>query len=129
MTPEAAKGYDGRVSQDPHDLADLRARLVARREALQTISDSTSDSRKPVELDQASVGRLSRIDALQVQAMAQASERMRAQEAARIGAALKRMDDGDYGYCTGCGDAIAPKRLAIDPAVPTCIRCASGAER
>lgn len=128
MTTEAPSGYDGRVSHDPHDLDGLRSRLVARREALRTISDSTSDSRKPVELDQTTVGRLSRMDAMQVQAMAQASERRREQEAARIDAALKRIDDGEFGYCANCGDAIAPKRLAIDPTVPTCVRCASGAD-
>lgn len=117
------------MTHDPHDLIDLRSRLIARLEALRSSSETTSDSRKPVELDQTTVGRLSRMDAMQVQAMAQASERMREQEAARIKAALKRIDDGEFGYCASCGDAIAPKRLAIDPTVPVCIRCASGTDR
>ena len=91
--------------------------------------DSTADSRKPVELDQASVGRLSRMDAMQMQAMARASERLRNQEIERIKATLKRIDDGEFGYCVVCGEAIAPERLAIDPTIPTSIGCATGSER
>ncbi|MFD0387878.1 TraR/DksA C4-type zinc finger protein [Tistrella bauzanensis] len=89
-------------------------------------TDSTAASRKPVELDQASVGRLSRIDAMQMQAMAMAAERLRGHEIERIKAALKRIDDGDFGACVTCGEDIAPKRLSVDPTISTCIRCASG---
>jgi DnaK suppressor protein len=111
------------------DLDRLRRELADRLAALRRSTESTADDRKPVELDQTAVGRLSRMDALQMQAMAQATERRRAQEAARIEAALKRIGDGDYGWCVNCGEAIAPKRLAADPTVPTCIRCASGETR
>jgi DnaK suppressor protein len=107
----------------------LRASLVARLEALRTASETTAETRRPVELDQTSVGRLSRMDAMQVQAMALAAERKRHEEARRVEAAIRRIDDGEYGYCASCGDEIAAKRLAVDPTVPTCIRCASGAER
>lgn len=111
------------------DLDVLRQALNRRLEELRQSIDSTADSRKPVELDQASVGRLSRLDAMQMQAMAQAAERMRGQEIERIKAALRRMDDGDFGYCITCGEEIAPERLAIDPTIATCIRCASGSDR
>jgi DnaK suppressor protein len=111
------------------ELEALRQALNRRLDDLRQSIDSTADSRKPVELDQASVGRLSRMDAMQMQAMAQAAERMRGQEIERVKAALKRIDDGDFGYCITCGEEIAPKRLAIDPTIPTCIRCASGADR
>lgn len=57
------------------------------------------------------MGRLSRMDALQVQAMAQAVERRRGQELGRIKATLGRIDDGEFGYCVTCGEQIAPKRL------------------
>ncbi|MFN4282375.1 MAG: TraR/DksA family transcriptional regulator [Alphaproteobacteria bacterium] len=111
------------------DLVALRQALKQRLDDLRQSIDSTADSRKPVELDQASVGRLSRMDAVQMQAMAQAAERMRGREIERIKATLKRIDDGDFGYCIACGEEIAPKQLAIDPTIPTCIRCASGADR
>ncbi|MBW0145467.1 TraR/DksA family transcriptional regulator [Sphingomicrobium clamense] len=81
--------------------------------------------RATVELDQESVGRLSRMDALQVQAMAEAQARRRSAARNRIRAALKRLDDGDFGYCIECGDDIAAKRLEHDPSVTHCIKCAS----
>jgi DnaK suppressor protein len=100
------------------------------RETLQTLAAQisaadaeTSKDRAPVELDQQTVGRLSRMDALQVQAMAQETSRRRGNELRRITAALARMDDG---YCIECGEEIAARRLALDPATPYCIDCASG---
>lgn len=111
------------------DLAALRAELVARLEGLRAASATTADNRRPVELDQTSVGRVSRMDAMQVQAMAVASERRRRDEARRVEAAIKRMDEGEYGYCIACGEEIAGKRLAVDPTVATCIACAGGARR
>ena len=108
------------------ELATLREELVAKRAALRSSSETSSDDRKPVTLDQQSVGRLSRMDAMQMQAMAQASEQLRRQEATRIEAAIQRIDDGEYGYCVTCGDEISQKRLKVDPTVPTCINCAKG---
>jgi len=75
-------------------------------------------------LDQQSVGRLSRLDSMQVQAMAKAADARRAQEIRRIDAALGRVQSGDYGYCVACGEAIAPGRLDADPAAPRCADCA-----
>ncbi|MBO6783564.1 MAG: TraR/DksA family transcriptional regulator [Alphaproteobacteria bacterium] len=64
------------------------------------------------------------MDALQVQAMAQAEEGRRQHRLRLIEAALRRIDEGDYGYCVACGDDIPPKRLVFDPAVPRCVDCA-----
>ncbi len=108
------------------DLSELRAQLVARMQSLRDSSDATASERRPVELDQSSVGRLTRMDAIQIQAMALASERLRHQEARRIEAAIRRIDAGEYGYCVSCGDKIAAKRLAVDPTIPICIGCATG---
>jgi DnaK suppressor protein len=106
-------------------LRELRAILVQRLESVQAASDAAAESRRPVELDQTSVGRLSRMDALQMQAMAHAAEGLRFREAERIKATIARIDAGEYGYCVVCGEEIAPKRLAVDPTIATCIRCAS----
>ena len=80
------------------DLDGIRRTLEAELESLRTMSDAASDQRAPVELDQQSVGRLSRMDAMQVQAMAQAVDGRRRARALQIAAALKRLDAGDYGY-------------------------------
>lgn len=85
---------------------------------------SAREASKTVELDQSTVGRLSRMDALQSQAMSKETHRRREQQAKRIRAALIKIEEGDYGYCDNCGESINPKRLAIDPATPFCISCA-----
>ena len=105
---------------------DPRTRLNDRLTALDNEDAAGQDAQSTVELDQQAVGRLSRMDALQNQAMAQAQARMRNAERQRIHAALKRMDDGDYGYCTDCGDDIEPKRLDADPTIPRCLDCTRG---
>ena len=70
---------------------------------------------------------ISAMDAMQQQAMAQSNERQRSAELARIDAALKRVETGDYGYCLACGDEIVEKRLAFDASVAFCIACANKA--
>ena len=74
-------------------------------------------------LEQQSVGRLSRQDALQQQAMAKAQEQRRGAEIRRIDAALKRLEEGDFGYCDECGEEIAARRLDIDPTTLRCVDC------
>jgi DnaK suppressor protein len=104
----------------------IRNRLVEMRDELNALSDATRDERDPVVVDQQSVGRLARMDALQSQAMQIETERRRQLALARIEAALARLDQGEFGYCIVCGEAIEDRRLANDPTVPTCIRCAGG---
>ena len=84
------------------------------------------DGQATVELDQQAIGRLSRMDALQNQAMAKAGHARRQAQRRRLIAALARMDEDEYGYCEDCGDAIAEGRLALDPAATRCISCANG---
>lgn len=105
-------------------LAQYRERLEILIEELENLDGMTKESRKPVELDQTTQGRLSRMDALQVQAMQEATADRRRSEKMRAVAALERMDAGDYGYCVSCGEDIPKKRLDHDPAVPTCVDCA-----
>jgi len=105
-----------------------RAALLARRAELIEEDRISAEGREPVTLQQDSVGRLSRMDAIQQQAMAQAQERRRAQERVRISSALNRLDEGEWGYCVRCGEEIASARLKHDPSVATCVGCASGRE-
>jgi DnaK suppressor protein len=106
------------------DLDAARKALLARRQELTALSEMSADSREAVALDQQSVGRLSRMDAMQAQAMAKANERQRRVELSRIDSALRRIDEDEYGYCQKCGEEIAEKRLAVDPAASFCVDCA-----
>jgi len=98
--------------------------LAARRAELTAVDAESAGARATVELDQTRVGRLSRMDALQGQAMAQAQQRRRQVEIARIDAAIDRIHAGEYGWCLKCGEAIARARLESDPAAPLCVGCA-----
>ena len=109
------------------NLKAIRHTLKEEQGTLAEASASTSKDRAPVELDQQSVGRLSRMDAIQVQAMALATESRRQDRLKIIQAALQRLEDGEYGYCLGCDKDIPAKRLAIDPAVTRCVHCAGRA--
>ncbi|MGE4610468.1 MAG: TraR/DksA C4-type zinc finger protein [Paracoccaceae bacterium] len=80
-------------------------------------------AQKTVELDQQSVGRLSRMDALQSQAMAQAQQRRRDVLKGSLQAALQRLKEGEFGYCMECGDEIEDARLLANPAVLKCVAC------
>lgn len=106
------------------DEQSIRRALADRRDELAALSGLSAESRKPVALDQQSVGRLSRMDAMQMQAMAEATERQRAIELTRVEAALARLEAGDFGCCARCDEPIGEKRLQLDPATPFCIDCA-----
>ena len=110
----------------PHQLQSFRSQLIQRRSELETASDKTRNQRSAsaVHLDPSSVGRLSRMDAIQVQAMAQALEVKRAEELLRISAALQRIENDEFGICLICYDDIALPRLQLDPSYARCVDCA-----
>ena len=107
----------------------LRVRLLELRAELESAVETGKDSAAVVELDQSKVGRLSRMDAMQAQAMAQAAAHRREQALLDIAAALRRIDDDEYGLCAECDGPIAAKRLEFDPTARLCISCASIAEQ
>ena len=100
-----------------------RQRLLAMRLELQQIDEDSAEARGTVTLDQQSVGRLSRMDAMQGQQMALETERRRKRQLLEIEAALRRIDADEYGECLECGEEIASGRLDINPAVTRCIGC------
>tara|TARA_Y100000588_G_C13820114_1_gene739037 strand:+ start:102 stop:437 length:336 start_codon:yes stop_codon:yes gene_type:complete len=99
--------------------------LKERKRELKLLVDTTRDQSRPVELDQTKVGRLSRMDAMQHQAMAKETERRRKFDLKRIEAAITRLNNDDFGFCTGCDEPIPLKRLEFDPACLTCVSCAN----
>ncbi len=106
----------------------MREKLLSLKQELISITASSEESSAVVELDQSKVGRLSRMDAMQAQAMAQAASLRREATLRKIDAALKRLDGGGFGICRSCDEAINPKRMAFDPTSTQCIDCAGLAE-
>lgn len=108
------------------ELARFRALIADRLAQIAEGDDLGQGGQAVVELDQQAVGRLSRMDALQMQAMARAQQARRDAEARRLRAALKRIDEDEFGWCEDCGEDIARRRLELDPAATRCVSCASG---
>ncbi|RLA06296.1 MAG: TraR/DksA family transcriptional regulator [Gammaproteobacteria bacterium] len=101
----------------------FRQQLLEMKADLQAQVRLDQQAQKPVELDQARVGRLSRMDALQGQQMLQEVARRRQAKLQGIDGALRRTESGDFGECFVCGNPIDPRRLAVDPTSTRCIGC------
>jgi DnaK suppressor protein len=110
-------------------MTDFEALIRQRIAELEDLAESSRAATATVELDQTRQGRLSRMDALQGQAMAKDAERRRSEQLRRLKTALGRLERGEFGECLECGESIAEARLRADPATTTCLECASAAER
>jgi len=109
-------------------IVQLRATLIARQQELLELLHDADANTKPVILDQQSVGRVSRIDAIQQQQMAIANQQQTSDMLTGIEHALRRIDDASYGECLECGEPIAYARLQVQPAASLCIDCQSARE-
>lgn len=108
---------------DPGKIEELRAEITAELERLERSMRATDRGLRPVELDQTAVGRLSRMDELQNQAM---SKNLREREDMKLGGllgALRRIEEGTFGRCSECDAAIPVDRLEIFPEASTCVDC------
>ena len=106
----------------------LRQLLIQQQGELERLLDSAHTDTQPVALDQQSVGRVSRIDAIQQQQMALASQQQAGIQLRQIEQALQRIASGDYGECLECGEPVAFARLQAQPFADLCIACQSASE-
>lgn len=81
-----------------------------------------------VELEQNKVGRLSRMDALQQQAMQKASRTLIKKRLTQVEQAFGALSAGEYDYCQECGEDIPEQRLAARPETLSCVRCQEKSE-
>ena len=119
-----APGYDEGMT----DIQSRTRQLQALRDELRAAQETGEEAEQTVELDQTRMGRLSRMDALQAQAMSKETGRRRREQLRQVLAALRRIEEGDYGDCEDCGEAISAGRLDANPAARRCIDCASRSE-
>ena len=106
------------------DIEEIRQKLVASKSQLEELTESAKQSSEPVALDQARVGRISRMDAIQTQQISVATAKRRQQQLSKIEGALRRIESGEYGFCFVCGNEIDIRRLKIDPSNTRCVGCA-----
>ena len=105
------------------DLTKFKTNLLDLKREILELEIASSGLKKPVALDQSSVGRVTRIDAIQQQQMAVESSRRRTDAMRKIEAALLRIQSDEFGICVKCGDDIATARLDIDPTLVKCVNC------
>ena len=79
---------------------------------------------KPVAPDD-SIGRLTRMDAIQNKSIAEAALREARDKLNKLKYALSNFDDPAFGKCAKCGAQIPIGRILIRPESPYCVRCAS----
>lgn len=111
------------------ELAEFREHINDLIKNLESLEETTQDAAQIVELDQSTMGRLSRMDALQGQAMAKATVQRRQLELVQLRKAMKRIDEGSFGECVECLELIDPRRVTHNPAVALCINCAAAFEK
>jgi len=111
-----------------NDLQGFKAQLLKLKAELQIAGETGQQAEEIVELDQTRVGRLSRMDAMQAQAMSMETGRRRRQLLVEIDAALERIREGDYGDCLECDEPIHRGRLEASPSATLCISCAEAQE-
>ena len=110
------------------ELINLKDILLTLKSSLDEALQQAEASTQPVELDQQAFGRVSRVDALQQQAMAKAGEVQNKTRLREVLKALSRCDSGDYGYCLDCDESIDYRRLKVRPETLYCLACQSQRE-
>lgn len=108
----------------PAQLSELKEELERQFEKLERSMRVTAEAAAPVELDQTTVGRLSRMDSLQSQGLSRSLQEREEMKLVLLREALGRLERGSYGLCVTCGGEIPFERLYVFPEAPGCTSCA-----
>ncbi len=128
--PSAFYQYNVAMAEELSDaqVDELARALEALRDELSATLADTAEGTKPVDLDEP-IGRLSRMDAMQQQKMAEASRRNVKLRLTQVTQALSAVAAGEYGMCRRCEEPIGYRRLAARPESPFCVDCQGASER
>lgn len=107
---------------EDQELEQFRERLEASKHAIKALLSQTEADSRPVDLD-LPTGRLTRIDAIQMQGMAQMNRHQLDIRRQQVDVALLALDAGNYGLCRSCKQPIGWERLEVLPETPFCIAC------
>lgn len=107
----------------PDQRAEIRALLESELAKLLRSIGISEEATRTVELDQTAVGRLSRMDSLQSQAMAKGLAEREQVRLVHLRRALERIDTDAFGVCEECDTEIEFGRLLVFPETPTCPAC------
>jgi DnaK suppressor protein len=107
---------------DEIEKTELVDRIKKRKLEIESNLASLDESAKPVDLN-APIGRLSRMDAMQQQQMSLHAKKQAQLSLLQVEEAVKRLENGTYGFCLKCEGEIPTKRLIAKPEAPFCTRC------
>ena len=105
---------------------ELEIRLGEEIEGLEKEIAAGEEGAAPPESLDGTIGRLSRQDSLMQQELAKDAQRRRMGRLKLLKEAQRRMDDGTFGICLGCGGEVEDARLIETPEAPMCASCAAG---
>jgi DnaK suppressor protein len=106
----------------------FRPKIEARICELEKAMESTKEDREAISPD-VSIGRLSRLDSMQMQQMALGMNSRMLEEVKQLKEALKRIDNGRYGTCELCRKDIPMERLEFQLDATICVECFRRASR
>lgn len=109
-------------------LTDFRQLLGELRDQIDALLQQTEADSRPVDLN-LPIGRLTRIDAIQMQAMAQMNRHQLEVRRQQVAAALDACEAGTFGSCRHCGGPISVYRLEALPETPFCVDCQESFEQ
>jgi DnaK suppressor protein len=115
-------------TRDAATLERFRQRLETRPREVRTTIERSADQTTAVKPDPA-IGRLTRVDGVQAGYVSDALRSQMRAELARVEQALRSIDEGTFGMCRSCGEALSDARLEAKPDATLCIRCAEKRER
>lgn len=111
----------------PARLRELHRDLLELQDEIDRILALTREGARPVDLEEP-IGRLTRMDAIQLQSLARASRSSLEVRKRQVRAALTAIEKGVYGLCRRCEETIAFRRLKARPETPFCVRCQASLE-
>ncbi len=101
----------------------LKAKIIAQITKTEKEIVSLEDMTKPISPEN-SIGRVSRMDAINNKSVAEASLRTSKRKLSNLKVALTKIDDENFGSCSRCENPIPPARLMYMPESTRCVRCA-----
>jgi len=107
---------------DQTQLNEFRQKIKQRLEVITSELADINSNTEAIAPD-VSIGRLSRLDAMQSQQMSLAGRRLLERERTQLADALKRIESGRYGFCQLCGKPIDPERLSYQLHAVACVPC------
>ena len=111
------------VQLTPKQKQELLSVLLSNKTKLEQQLLDAESATGVVILDQSSVGRVSRVDAMQQQSMAVSTRAIAEASLRKVLKTLKRMDAEDFGYCGECDKPIQFNRLKVQPQASHCLKC------